>query len=85
MEESVSSALFHLCFKKCLFDLHRKRNSLRRPQQLSERLTIPTTAGSVLITVPDEQVTVDGTTKIFQDKGDSGKAVYRHFCGVCGT
>ena len=26
-----------------------------------------------------------GETKVYVDKGDSGQAVYRHFCGECGS
>lgn len=26
-----------------------------------------------------------GETKVFEDKGDSGQAVHRHFCGQCGS
>ena len=26
-----------------------------------------------------------GETTIYQDKGDSGQPVYRHFCGNCGS
>jgi hypothetical protein len=26
-----------------------------------------------------------GETKVFQDKGDSGQPVYRHFCANCGS
>ena len=26
-----------------------------------------------------------GETKVFVDKGDSGQAVHRHFCGQCGS
>jgi hypothetical protein len=26
-----------------------------------------------------------GETTIYQDKGDSGQPVYRHFCAVCGS
>ena len=26
-----------------------------------------------------------GQTKVFEDKGDSGKGVHRHFCGHCGS
>jgi len=26
-----------------------------------------------------------GETKVYTDRGDSGKAVWRHFCGTCGS
>jgi hypothetical protein len=26
-----------------------------------------------------------GTTKVFEDTGDSGQGVHRHFCGNCGS
>ena len=26
-----------------------------------------------------------GETKVYADKGDSGQAVWRHFCGTCGS
>jgi len=35
--------------------------------------------------VPDAQVSVEGSTKVYEDKGDSGKPVHRHFCGTCAT
>ena len=35
--------------------------------------------------VPEAAYVQTGETKIFTDKGDSGKAVWRHFCGACGS
>lgn len=35
--------------------------------------------------VPEAAYVQTGETKIFTDKGDSGKAVWRHFCANCGS
>lgn len=40
---------------------------------------------SVNLVVPEAGYTQTGETKLFQDKGDSGHPVYRHFCGACGS
>lgn len=40
---------------------------------------------SVNLPTPLADVTVEGTTKIYTDKGNSGNTVYRHFCGNCGS
>ena len=42
-------------------------------------------AFSVVAVVPDSAYVQTGDTHIFKDVGDSGKAVYRHFCGQCGS
>lgn len=42
-------------------------------------------AFSVVAVVPDSAYVQTGDTRIFKDIGDSGKAVYRHFCGQCGS
>lgn len=43
------------------------------------------TSFSLLVAVPRNDFTVNGKTKIFQDTGDSGKPVNRHFCPECGS
>ena len=43
------------------------------------------TAFSVVIVVPSESVTVAGTLKTFDDRGDSGGTVHRQFCPECGS
>lgn len=35
--------------------------------------------------VPEAAYVQTGETKVFTDKGDSGKAVWRHFCPNCGS
>lgn len=35
--------------------------------------------------VPETAYVQTGETKVFTDKGDSGKAVWRHFCPNCGS
>jgi hypothetical protein len=42
-------------------------------------------AFSVVAVIPDGTYVQTGETRIFKDIGDSGKAVYRHFCGQCGS
>jgi hypothetical protein len=42
-------------------------------------------AFSIEFGVPLSAVTVQGTTKTFHGKGDSGKAVERRFCPECGS
>ena len=42
-------------------------------------------AFSCSLVVKPADYTQQGETKVFQDKGDSGKGVYRHFCGHCGS
>jgi len=42
-------------------------------------------AFSILIAVPKSTVTVTGTPKEYVDTADSGKPVYRRFCGDCGS
>ncbi|MET0365301.1 MAG: GFA family protein [Sphingobium sp.] len=42
-------------------------------------------AFSVVCAVPAVAYTQTGTTAVFEDKGDSGKAVARHFCPKCGS
>lgn len=43
------------------------------------------TAFSLVCVVTDDQYRQTGETRVFQDKGDSGAAVYRHFCAHCGS
>ena len=40
---------------------------------------------STNLIVPDAAVTIEGTLKVFHDKGDSGRAVDRYFCDGCGS
>ena len=40
---------------------------------------------STNLVVPEGQYIQQGETKVFQDKGDSGKQVSRHFCATCGS
>lgn len=40
---------------------------------------------STNLVVPESDYVQQGETKVYQDTGDSGKAVYRHFCGNCGS
>jgi hypothetical protein len=45
-------------------------------------------SGSVFsanIAVPDTAYQQQGETRIYQDRGDSGQSVYRHFCPSCGS
>jgi len=43
------------------------------------------TAMSVLIGVRADQMAVTGSLTTYQDTGQSGDAVYRRFCGTCGS
>ena len=40
---------------------------------------------STNIMVPEADYLQRGETRIYQDQGDSGQAVWRHFCGDCGS
>ena len=40
---------------------------------------------STNLAIPDAAYVQTGETKVFTDTGDSGKAVWRHFCGACGS
>jgi hypothetical protein len=40
---------------------------------------------STNIVVPEADYVQHGETKVYQDTGDSGQPVYRHFCGRCGS
>ena len=40
---------------------------------------------SLNMIIPAEKVTITGDPKVYEDKGDSGKYVKRHFCGDCGS
>jgi hypothetical protein len=42
-------------------------------------------AMSINLAVMEEHYQQSGETKVYQDRGDSGKAVYRHFCPDCGS
>jgi hypothetical protein len=42
-------------------------------------------AFSIEFAVPSSAVSVQGRTKTFHEKGDSGKAVERRFCPECGS
>jgi len=43
------------------------------------------TAFSIVVAVPKQAFSVQGTSKTYGDKGDSGKAVLRRFCPDCGS
>ncbi|MEJ6010437.1 GFA family protein [Novosphingobium aquae] len=43
------------------------------------------TAFSVLLVVPTVALLVQGQTTVYQDRGDSGAEVARHFCNHCGS
>ena len=43
------------------------------------------TAFSVVIAVPTEALSVQGTLKTYDDHGDSGKILHRSFCPECGS
>lgn len=43
------------------------------------------TAFSVLVGIPRAALSIQGAMKTFQDKGDSGQRVTRHFCPECGS
>jgi hypothetical protein len=43
------------------------------------------TAFSVVMGVPKAAFTVTGTLKTYNDRGDSGQAVFRRFCPECGS
>ena len=40
---------------------------------------------STNLAIPDAAYVQTGETKVFTEGGDSGKAVWRHFCGNCGS
>ncbi len=40
---------------------------------------------STNMAVPAALYAQTGETKVFEDTGDSGQAVHRHFCGQCGS
>ena len=42
-------------------------------------------AFSVNVLVPEPQLKITGDLKTYEDKGDSGAAVYRRFCENCGS
>ncbi len=42
-------------------------------------------AFSVVCAVAASQYEQRGETRVFQDRGDSGQAVHRHFCDKCGS
>lgn len=42
-------------------------------------------AFSTIIGVPEQALAVTGETRCFRDEGESGKAVERIFCPVCGS
>jgi hypothetical protein len=43
------------------------------------------TAYATVVAVPAATLTVSGTTKRFDDVGDSGQATHRDFCPECGS
>ncbi|GAA4043155.1 GFA family protein [Parerythrobacter jejuensis] len=42
-------------------------------------------AFSTIIGIPEAALSIEGEFKTFDDKGESGEAVLRDFCGVCGS
>lgn len=42
-------------------------------------------AFSIVAAVPRQGLALSGETKVFMDKGDSGRPVERHFCPNCGS
>ncbi|MFU8816041.1 MAG: GFA family protein [Pseudomonadales bacterium] len=40
---------------------------------------------STNLVVAESDYLQQGETKVYEDTGDSGKPVYRHFCGDCGS
>ena len=42
-------------------------------------------AFSIIVGVPSESVSITGTLKTFDDRGDSGGIVHRQFCPECGS
>jgi len=40
---------------------------------------------STNLVVPEGDYVQHGETKVYQDTGDSGQPVFRHFCGSCGS
>jgi hypothetical protein len=42
-------------------------------------------AFSIVVCVPESAMSIEGATKTFNDKGDSGQPVYRVFCPECGS
>lgn len=43
------------------------------------------TAFSIVVALPKPALSVRGSLKTYDDRGDSGKAVYRRFCPDCGS
>jgi hypothetical protein len=43
------------------------------------------TAFNVVVAVPRPALSLQGALKTFNDRGDSGNAVSRHFCPECGS
>jgi hypothetical protein len=43
------------------------------------------TAFSIVVAIPKPALSMQGTVKTFNDRGDSGKPVYRRFCPECGS
>ena len=42
-------------------------------------------AFAIVVAVPQAALTVQGDLKTYEDKGDSGKPMYRRFCPECGS
>jgi hypothetical protein len=42
-------------------------------------------AFSIVVVVPETAFSIEGTTKTFNDKADSGEPVFRIFCPECGS
>ncbi len=40
---------------------------------------------STNLVLPESQYEQTGETRVYVDRGDSGRAVERHFCGACGS
>ena len=43
------------------------------------------TAFSIVVAIPKPALSMQGALKTFNDRGDSGKALYRRFCPDCGS
>lgn len=40
---------------------------------------------SLVCVVADDAYSEQGETRVYEDRGESGAAVYRHFCATCGS
>jgi hypothetical protein len=42
-------------------------------------------AFATVVAIPRPALSVDGSPKTYDDRGDSGKILHRHFCADCGS